>query len=156
MSRYDGYMAGSSGSDRRRVGDAHRKRVGAFIKKRRVELGLSQGDICRVLLYKSRNSISNIEVGLEGLPAKRIYAWADVLQVPRDAFFQFVTGEQRDMRGGSGARLPDRFGKELSRAETEMVLKFRGLGPKYQRRLLQQLDEFVILDRQSRKRARQP
>ena len=29
----------------------------------------------------------------EGLPAKRAYAWADVLELPRDAFFRFVTGE---------------------------------------------------------------
>jgi transcriptional regulator with XRE-family HTH domain len=52
--------------------------VGAFIKKRRLELGLSQGDICRILQYRSRNAVSNIEVGLEGLPPKRAYAWADI------------------------------------------------------------------------------
>src|SRR5258708_40334377 len=69
------------------------KRVGAFVSKRREELGLSQGDIIRVLGYKSRNTVSNVEVGIEGLPAKRAYAWADVLEVPRDAFFNFVTGQ---------------------------------------------------------------
>jgi transcriptional regulator with XRE-family HTH domain len=69
------------------------KRVGAFVRARREELGLSQGDIIRVLGYKSRNAVSNIEVGIEGLPAKRAYAWADVLDVPRDAFFRFVTGD---------------------------------------------------------------
>jgi transcriptional regulator with XRE-family HTH domain len=147
-------MAGSSGPSRR-VPDAHRKRVGAFIRKRRLELGLSQADIARALLYKSLNSISNLEVGIEGLPAKRIYAWADILQVPRDAFFKFVVGEARDMASSEGAQLQDRFGKDLSRVETDMVLKFRGLGTKYQRRLLEMLGEFVILDRQSRKSGRE-
>ena len=47
------------------------QRVGAFVRVRREELGLSQGDIIRVLGYKSRNAVSNIEVGIEGLPAKR-------------------------------------------------------------------------------------
>jgi transcriptional regulator with XRE-family HTH domain len=69
------------------------KRVGAFVKARREELGLSQGEIIKALGYASRNAVSNIEVGIEGLPAKRIYAWADILEVPRDAFFRFATGE---------------------------------------------------------------
>jgi hypothetical protein len=43
--------------------------------------------------YKSRNAVSHIEVGIEGLPAKRAYAWANILEVPRDPFFRFVTGE---------------------------------------------------------------
>lgn len=133
--------------------DAHRKRVGAFIKKRRLELGLSQGDICRLLNYKSRNSISNLEVGIEGLPAKRIYAWADILQVPRDHFFQFVVGEREGMEPGEGPRLHDRFGKDLSQYEQELVLCYRRLPVKYQRRLLQQLDEYLILARQSARRA---
>jgi len=144
-------MPGSSGSARR-VTDTHRKRIGAFIKKRRLELGLSQGDICRLLDYKSRNSISNLEVGIEGLPAKRIYAWADLLQVPRDDFFQFVVGERDSMEAGGGPRLHDRFGKDLSRSEQELVLCYRRLPAKYQRRLLQQLDEFLILARQTARR----
>ena len=73
------------------------RRVGRFVRARRTELGLSQGDIIKALGYTSRNSVSNIEVGREGLPAKRIYAWADLLTVPRDQFFRFVTGESSDM-----------------------------------------------------------
>src|SRR5690606_8975030 len=73
------------------------KRIGAFVRMRREALNLSQGDIIRQLGYKSRNAVSNIEVGIEGLPAKRAYAWADVLEVPRDAFFRFVTGEVERM-----------------------------------------------------------
>ena len=74
---------------------ALRKRVGAWVKARRVELGLSQGAMIRELGYVSRNSVSNVETGREGLPPKRVHGWADLLQVPREAFFRFVTGETR-------------------------------------------------------------
>ena len=57
--------------------------VVGLVRKRREALGLSQGDVIRVLGYKSRNAVSNIEVGIEGLPTKRAYAWADLLEVPR-------------------------------------------------------------------------
>ncbi len=50
------------------------KRIGAFVRARREERGLSQGQIISVLGYKSRNAVSNIEVGIEGLPPKRAYA----------------------------------------------------------------------------------
>jgi transcriptional regulator with XRE-family HTH domain len=155
VSGHHGQVPGSSEPRRRpdRVPDAHRKRVGAFIRKRRLELGLSQGDICRILQYRSRNAVSNIEVGIEGLPAKRAYAWADLLQLPRDDFFQFVTGGRTKMEPGGGPRLTDRHGKELSRAEQELVLGYRRLSVSYQHRLRQQLDEFLILDRRPDQKA---
>ena len=105
-------MPGTStrGARNRRTGSNRTelwKRVGAFVRARREELGLSQGDIIRVLGYKSRNAVSNIEVGIEGLPAKRAYAWADVLEVPRDAFFGFVTGEIGRMEVPKAASKPE-------------------------------------------------
>ncbi len=54
---------------------ALRRRVGAFLSARRQELGLTQRVIADALGYVSLNSISNLETGREGLPAKRIYAW---------------------------------------------------------------------------------
>ena len=79
------------------------KRVGAFVKARREELGLSQGDIIKALGYKSRNAVSNVEVGIEGLPAKRIYAWADILEVSRDAFYRFATGEVKTLAAATSS-----------------------------------------------------
>jgi transcriptional regulator with XRE-family HTH domain len=124
---------------------ALRKRVGAFIRARREELALSQGDIIKALGYVSRNSVSNIETGREGLPAKRVFAWADLLQVPRDAFFRFATGEAERMettRPSSGDA-----GERLSTAEAELVAAYRRLPPKYQRRLREQAREYETLTR---------
>ena len=121
-------------------------RVGAFVRARRTELGLSQGDIIKALGYTSRNSVSNIEVGREGLPAKRIYAWADILEVPRDQFFRFATGEadQLDLAAAKGAR-----GSPLSATEKDLLETYRSLPPKYQRRLREQAQEYVALVRAS-------
>ncbi len=117
------------------------RRVGRFVRARRDELGLSQGDIIKALGYTSRNSVSNIEVGREGLPAKRIYAWADILQVPRDEFFRFVTGEAPGMSSGKEAdgHAP------LTAAEEELLKAYRGLPARFQQRLREQAREFVTL-----------
>lgn len=116
------------------------KRVGGYIKKRRDELGLSQGDIINALGYKSRNAVSNIEVGIEGLPAKRIYDWADILEVPRDAFFKFATGESTSVNFNSSDS------SELQTvAEKELVELYRVLPPHFQKRLREQAVEFKTL-----------
>lgn len=126
------------------------KRVGGFIRQRREDLGLSQGQIITVLGYKSRNAVSNIEVGIEGLPAKRAYAWADVLEVPRDAFFRFVTGEAERFEAPTAARQDDASDR-LSAAEKEVLANYRKLPPKYQRRLREQAQEFVTLARTTKR-----
>ena len=118
------------------------KRVGAYVAKRREELGLSQGDIIDALGYKSRNAVSNIEVGIEGLPAKRIYDWADILEVPRDAFFRFATGETSSI-----ARTPTGNDNEIARtaAEKELLSLYRNLPAPFQKRLREQAAELGVL-----------
>jgi len=149
----DGMPGSSTYGGRKRRTERERtdlwKRVGSFVSKRREELGLSQGDIIRVLAYKSRNAVSNIEVGIEGLPAKRAYAWADVLEVPRDAFFRFVTGEaDRVDVPKAAAKLEG--GDRLTAAEGALIATYRKLPPKYQRRLREQAEEYSTLARATR------
>lgn len=125
------------------------KRVGAFVRERREALGLSQGEIIQMLGYKSRNAVSNIEVGIEGLPAKRAYAWADVLELPRDAFFRFVTGEADHVDVPKAAAKPE-GGDRLTAAEGGLIATYRKLPPKYQRRLREQAEEYSTLARATR------
>ena len=127
---------------KKREREALRKKVGAFLRERRIELGLTQAQITEALGYVSLNSVSNLETGREGLPAKRIYAWADILQLPRDAFFRFVTGENETMETGkaSGAAAAD-----MTKAEAELLATYRRLPAKYQRRLREQAQEFLLL-----------
>lgn len=129
---------------KKREREALRKKVGEFLRERRIELGLTQAQITQALGYVSLNSVSNLETGREGLPAKRIYAWADILQLPRDAFFRFVTGEAETMETGktSGAA-----GGEMTRTEAELLAAYRRLPAKYQRRLRAAAGEFETLAR---------
>lgn len=129
---------------------ALRKRVGAYLRARRQELGLSQGDITRALGYVSLNSVSNLETGREGLPAKRVYAWADILQVPRDAFFRFVTGETDAMETGKSSATPE--SERMSQAEADLLASYRRLPAKYQRRLRESAAEFETLARAESRR----
>ena len=129
------------------------QRVGRFVRQRREELGLSQGDIIRVLGYKSRNAVSNIEVGIEGLPTKRAYAWADLLEVPRDAFFQFVTGASESMAPTKATAKP-RVAEELTAAEDELLGHYRRLPPKFRRRLREHAGELETLARAELRRGR--
>jgi transcriptional regulator with XRE-family HTH domain len=147
-------MPGTSdhGARKRRIGrerTALWKRIGAFVRARREELGLSQGQIISVLGYKSRNAVSNIEVGIEGLPAKRAYAWADVLELPRDPFFRFVTGEVDQMEVPKATAKADGTDRTTV-AERALLATYRKLPPKYQRRLREQADEFATLARATR------
>lgn len=150
----DRYMPRSSTSSARKRSTARERaelwaRVGAFVRARREELGLSQGDIIRVLAYKSRNAVSNIELGIEGLPAKRAYAWADLLEVPRDTFFRFITGEAQEVALPKQAAQFE-ASERLSIAEMELLSAYRSLPPKYQRRLREQAQEYQTLARASR------
>jgi hypothetical protein len=85
----------------------------------------------------------------EGLPAKRIYAWADILQVPRDAFFRFVTGEADAMETGKAAT--SSANDKLSQTEADLLAAYRRLPPKYQRRLREQAEEYETLARAQRR-----
>ena len=131
---------------------AHRKKVGTFLRARRLELGLTQAQITNQLGYTSLNSVSNLETGREGLPAKRIYAWADILQLPRDAFFRFVTGEVEKMETVKSPALAE--GASLAQAETDLLAAYRRLPPKYQRRLRDSAREFETLARAEARRGR--
>ena len=140
------HTAGPESPDRARAYGSLEARRRTFVAKRREELGLSQGDIIRVPGYKSRNAVSNMEVGIEGLPAKRAYAWADFLELPRDAFFRFVTGEVDRVEVPKAAVRED-DGDNLTGAETELLARYRRLSPRFQRRLREQAEELETLAR---------
>lgn len=107
------------------------------------------GDIIRPLGYTNLASAWKIEKGLEGLPAKRVYAWADILELPRDAFFRFVTGEADRVDVPKAAAKPE-VGDRLTAAEGGLIATYRKLPLKYQRRLREQAEEYSTLARATR------
>lgn len=127
-----------------------RVRVGGFVRKRRLHLGLKLKDVCDALGYRSLNAVSNVESGIEGIPAKRAYAWADVLELPRDAFFHFVTGQAEDIREAMSATASER----LSKSERELLVRYRQLPRRFQKQLLQRAVELETLVAAHVRRAR--
>lgn len=55
--------------------------IGYIIKKRRVQLGLSQTELANKLGFKSKASISRIELGVQSLPQNKILEMAKALDV---------------------------------------------------------------------------
>ena len=55
--------------------------IGNIIKKRRVQLGLSQTELANKLRFKSKASISRIELGVQSLPQNKILEMAKALDV---------------------------------------------------------------------------
>jgi transcriptional regulator with XRE-family HTH domain len=126
------------------------RRVGAFVKERRIQLGLSQNEVRHALGYQNASPVSTIELGNEGLPTKRAYAWADVLEVPRDAFFKFVTGLSETMELVEDSR-KSKASARLSPAEEELLASYRRLPAKLQRRLREHAGELEILANAARR-----
>lgn len=54
-------------------------KIGELIKKRRIDLGMSQDELAQKVGYKSRSSINKIEVDGRGLPQSKILAFAKAL-----------------------------------------------------------------------------
>lgn len=55
--------------------------IGNIIKKRRVQLGLSQTELANKLGFKSKASISRIELGVQSLPQNKILEMTKALDV---------------------------------------------------------------------------
>lgn len=127
-----------------------RARVGTFVRQRRQELGLRLIDMSRAMGYRSANAISNVESGIEGIPAKRAYAWADLLELPRDAFFQFVTGQSERLESAMVTSRSPAF-EQLTAAEQELIVRYRRLPPRFQRRLREHAGELEALARAERR-----
>lgn len=54
--------------------------IGERIKKRRIEIDITQDDLAKKLGYKSRASINKIELGLTDITQSKISAFADALK----------------------------------------------------------------------------
>lgn len=71
--------------------------IGARIKKRREELGMSQEELAHKVGYKSRSSINKIEGDGRGLPQKKIMAFAKAL----DTTPAYLMGWEEDAEKGT-------------------------------------------------------
>lgn len=71
------------------------KIIGKFVKGRREQLGLSQGDVAKKLKLKTPQSLSNIERGISPLPANKIKPIAALLKVTPLKMIDLIIMEKR-------------------------------------------------------------
>lgn len=55
--------------------------IGEIIKKRRLELGISQEELSKKMGYNSKTSISKIEKGISDIPLKKIQKLSNFLYI---------------------------------------------------------------------------
>lgn len=70
-----------------------RGRLAAFLKERRVEVGLTQSDVARKLGYSSPQFISNWERGLANPPVFILRDLTKMYKVSADQMFQLLLEE---------------------------------------------------------------
>lgn len=54
--------------------------IGANIRNRRIELGMTQGELATKMGYKSKSTINKIELGINDIPQSKIVRFAEVLK----------------------------------------------------------------------------
>lgn len=68
--------------------------IGAFIKKRREELKLTQSELGKALGYRYGNFIGYLENGKAVFPIEKWEEYAEVLQTPKHDFLKIVVQEK--------------------------------------------------------------
>ena len=61
---------------------------GQRLRKKRIEMGLSQEELATRLKYSSRSSINKIELGTQDMPQSKIAECAKILNVSPNYFFE--------------------------------------------------------------------
>ena len=75
--------------------------IGNIIKKRRVQLGLSQTELANKLGFKSKASISRIELGVQSLPQNKILEMAKALDVSPE----YLMGWRNTLESSSNSKV---------------------------------------------------
>lgn len=101
------------------------------IRKRRIELGMSQTELAKRVGYSDRSSIAKIESGKVDLSQTKIMEIADALRVPAG-----------DLMGLDGVEEAD-FTVTLSEEESQLLEKFHRLSATEQLLLVQMMDTLL-------------
>lgn len=103
--------------------------IGDRIRKRRLELNMSQSELARKVGYKTRSSINKIELGERDVPRAQIIAIAEALRTTPSYLAGWET---------------DRELAELTAIQEDIVEKVFELTPENQQTLLGIIDTLLL------------
>lgn len=74
------------------------RHLATLIRKRRIELDLSQGELNKLLGWYSKNGqvVSNIERGVQQMPAKTINKLANAIMVSREEIMDLMVKDYQE------------------------------------------------------------
>jgi len=98
--------------------------IGDAIKKRRIQLHMSQEELARLTGYSGRSAIAKIERSVNGLPQKKVTQFAKALRTSE----LFLCGTVQDPEW----KMPVQS-FELSADEKNIIEKFRSAEPEKQK-----------------------
>ena len=101
-------------------------KIGANIRRKREELGLSQEELATRVGYRHKTSINKIELGINDLPQNKIVKFADALETTPAVLMGWVdeeTGKKND------ARVSIAFQSSYDKELFEMAEKLSKLTP---------------------------
>lgn len=107
--------------------------LGEKIKKRRIELGLSQEELAKKVGYSSRSTINKIELGQRGFSQKYLVAFSKALNVPVEWLVVKLDDDEDDLIKSFGYLNPlEELDEDISAINTflasfgEKIIKVNG------------------------------
>ena len=102
--------------------------IGERIRRRRLELGMTQEELASKLGYKSKASINKIELGIQDLPQKKIVDFAQALDASSSYLMGWSDNATVYNASAEEQEVFDAYHK-LSIKEKNMIRRALGLKP---------------------------
>ena len=117
------------------------------IKKRRLELNMSQQELAEAVGYKGKSMISQVEKGLVALPEPMIAKFADALYTTPATLLGFENVKIDPVSGypiSDGADESGSYDPAVIKKAIQLYEQFSSLTPEYQETLLRMLEAAQI------------
>ena len=112
--------------------------IGEIIKERRIELNLTEEQLAAKLGYRSKSTINKIELGVNGVPYKKIEAFAEALNTT----ISYLTGQTEDPSRTFANFITDKYllSDHLTEREKALLIAYRSADPAIQAAVRKLLD----------------
>ena len=114
--------------------------IGARIRAKRIELGLSQEELATLMNYKNRSSIARIEAGTADLTRSKIIEFANVLETS----VEYLVGKN-DVLDEYVHVLTRQIGASEKKLETILLQHYRQLNKRGKKEAAKRVEEMTFV-----------